>query len=60
MISSDEPKTQKEFVDTYRIARITMNNYMRMASMILELVDLIETGIVIKPFTPKYSPEGDW
>lgn len=47
MISSDEPKTQKEFAESNGITQQTMNNYMRMADMIPELEDLVDTGIVI-------------
>lgn len=39
LISSDEPKTQKEFAESYGITQQTMNNYIRMASMIPELED---------------------
>lgn len=48
LISSDEPKTQKEFAESYGITQQTMNNYMRMADMIPELEDLVDTGIVTK------------
>ena len=48
MISSDEPKTQKELAESYGITKQTMNNYMRMANMIPELEDLVDTGIVTK------------
>lgn len=41
----DEPSTQKELAQSYGITQQTMNNYMRMASMIPELEDLIETNI---------------
>lgn len=51
MISSDEPKTQKEFAESYGITQQTMNNYMRMADMIPELEDLVDTGIVTKDTT---------
>ena len=40
LISSDEPKTQKEFAESYGIIQQTMNNYMRMANVIPELEDL--------------------
>ena len=43
---SDEPKTQKELAESYGITQQTMNNYMRMADMIPELEDLVETGIL--------------
>lgn len=42
---SDEPKTQKELAESYGITQQTMNNYIRMADMIPELEDLIETNI---------------
>lgn len=48
LISSDKPKTQKEFAESYGITQQTMNNYMRMADMIPELEDLVDTGIVTK------------
>lgn len=44
----DEPSTQKELAHSYGITQQTMNNYMRMASMIPELEDLVDTGIVTK------------
>lgn len=43
-----EPKNQVELAESYGITHQTMNNYMRMASMIPELEDLVETGIVTK------------
>ena len=45
---SDEPTNQKELAESYGITQQTMNNYMRMASMIPELEDLVDTGIVTK------------
>lgn len=42
------PSNQIELADSYNITRQTMNNYMRMASMIPELEDLVDTGIVTK------------
>lgn len=42
---SDEPTNQKELAESYGITQQTMNNYMRMASMIPELEDLVDTGI---------------
>ena len=51
LISSDEPKTQKELAESYGITQQTMNNYMRIANMIPELEDLIYTGIVTKLLT---------
>lgn len=48
---SDEPSTQKELAQSYGITQQTMNNYMRMASMIPELEDLVDTGIVTKDIT---------
>lgn len=44
----DEPTTQKELAESYGITQQTMNNYMRMADMIPELEDLVDTGIVTK------------
>lgn len=41
------PSNQIELADSYNITRQTMNNYMRMASMIPELDDLVQTGIVM-------------
>lgn len=43
---SDEPSNQKELAESYGITQQTMNNYMRMASMIPELEDLVDTGMV--------------
>lgn len=43
---SDEPSNQKELAESYGITQQTMNNYMRMASMIPELEDLVDTGIL--------------
>lgn len=45
---SDEPLNQTELAESYGITKQTMNNYMRMASMIPELEDLVDTGIVTK------------
>ncbi len=42
------PSNQIELADSHNITRQTMNNYMRMASMIPELEDLVDTGIVTK------------
>lgn len=42
------PSNQIELADSYNITRQTMNNYMRMASIIPELEDLVDTGIVTK------------
>lgn len=42
------PKNQTELVESYGITQQTMNNYMRMANMIPELEDLIDTEIVTK------------
>ena len=44
----DNPLNQKELAESYGITQQTMNNYMRMASMIPELEDLVDTGIVTK------------
>lgn len=43
-----EPHNQIELAESYGITKQTMNNYMRMASMIPELEDLVDTGIVTK------------
>lgn len=43
-----EPHNQTELAESYGITKQTMNNYMRMASMIPELEDLVDTGIVTK------------
>ena len=40
------PTTQKELAESYGITQQTMNNYMRMADMIPELEDLVDTGIL--------------
>lgn len=47
----NEPTTQKELAESYGITKQTMSNYMRMASMIPELEDLVDTGIVTKDTT---------
>lgn len=47
-LPNDIPKNQKELAESYGITKQTMNNYMRMASMIPELEDLVDTGIVTK------------
>ena len=39
--NSDEPHNQTELAESYSITKQTMNNYMRMASMIPELEELI-------------------
>ena len=39
-----DPCTQKELAESYGITKQTMNNYMRMASMIPELEELVDTG----------------
>ena len=44
-LPNEEPSTQKELAQSYGITQQTMNNYMRMASMIPELEELVETGI---------------
>ena len=54
----DVPSTQKELAESYGITQQTMNNYMRMANMIPELEDLVDTGIVTNPFAHKYSSKG--
>lgn len=42
----DEPATQTDLATTYGITKQTMNNYMRLAKVIPELEDLVDTGIV--------------
>ncbi|MBQ2882514.1 MAG: hypothetical protein IJE43_01895 [Alphaproteobacteria bacterium] len=42
------PHNQKQLAESYGVTQQTMNNYMRMASMIPELEDLVDTGIVTK------------
>lgn len=44
--TSNEPTTQSDLATAYGITKQTMNNYMRMASMIPELEDLVDTGIL--------------
>ena len=44
--NSNSLSTQKELAESYGITQQTMNNYMRMASMIPELEDLVDTGIL--------------
>lgn len=48
LISSEEycPKNQTELAESYGITTQTMNNYVRMANMIPELEDLVDTGIL--------------
>jgi len=48
LCSTDKPCNQKELAKSYGITQQTMNNYIRMASMIPELEDLVDTGIVTK------------
>lgn len=48
MKNDDDPKNQTELAESYGITKQTMNNYMRMADMIPELEDLVDTGIVTK------------
>lgn len=43
-----KPHNQTELAESYGVTKQTMNNYMRMASMIPELEDLVDTGIVTK------------
>ena len=45
--NSNIPVNQSELVDSYGITKQTMSNYMRMANMIPELQDWVETGNVI-------------
>ena len=42
--TSNEPTTQTELAESYGITKQTMNNYMRMANMIPELEELVDTG----------------
>ncbi len=49
------PHNQIELAESYGITKQTMNNYMRMASMIPELEDWVETGIVIAECTELYG-----
>ena len=44
--SPGNPKTEQEFADTLGISKDTLKNYKRLADMIPELQDLIETGKV--------------
>ena len=46
--STDEPHNQTELAESYKITKQTMNNYMRLAEMIPELEELLDTGIVTK------------
>lgn len=46
-----EPHNQTELAESYGITKQTMNNYMRMASMIPELEELVDTGIATKTTT---------
>lgn len=57
--NSKIPTTQKELAESYGITQQTMNNYMRMASMIPELDELVTTGIVTKT-TDTYIIEYCW
>lgn len=45
MKNSSDPKNQIELAESYGITKQTMNNYIRMANMIPELEDLLETNI---------------
>ena len=45
-LPNNEPHNQTELAESYGITQQTMNNYMRMADMIPELEDLVDTGIV--------------
>ena len=45
MKNSSDPKNQTELAESYGITKQTMNNYIRMANMIPELEDLVETNI---------------
>ena len=47
-LPNNEPHNQTELAESYGITKQTMNNYMRMADMIPELEDLVDTGIVTK------------
>ena len=47
-IITSEPNNQTELAASYGITQQNMNNYMRMASMIPELEDLVDTGIATK------------
>ena len=49
------PKNQIELADSYGITKQTMNNYMRMTSMIPELQDLVNTG----NFTPTKNEDAE-
>lgn len=44
--NNSESITQKQLAESYGITQQTMNNYMRIANMIPELEDLVDTGIV--------------
>ena len=52
MKNSSDPKNQIELAESYGITKQTMNNYIRMANMIPELEDLVDTGIVTKDTAP--------
>lgn len=54
--NTDEPSTQKELAESYGITKQTMNNYMRMANMIPELEDLVDTNIVMAKCAVYYLP----
>ena len=43
---SDDPHTESELAERYGISRFTLQNYKRLAQMIPEIQDLIDTGIV--------------
>lgn len=42
----NHPSTQKELAESYGITQQTMSNYIRIANMIPELEDLVDTGIL--------------
>lgn len=44
----NHPSTQKELAESYGITQQTMSNYIRIANMIPELEDLVDTGIATK------------
>ena len=48
LANQEQPNTQSELAESFGVTKQTMNNYMRLATAIPELEDLVDTGIVTK------------
>lgn len=46
--TGDTPKTESELAEQLGVSRYTLQNYKQLADMILELSELVDTGIVTK------------